>query len=62
VLRDGFILTFSMFATSSFVMVVESFQLLWFMSHLGIRGCFLFVFRFSAHAICVPIVQKRVPT
>ena len=60
--RDGCILTFNMYVTSPFVMVVDSFELLWFMSDLGSRGCFIFVFRFSAHAICVPVIQKCIPT
>jgi hypothetical protein len=58
VIRDCFILTFSMYVRSSFVMVVEAFQLFWFVSDLGRRGCILFVLRVSAHALCVPMIQK----
>jgi hypothetical protein len=46
VFRDGVIATFTLYVTLTFVMVAESFQLLWFMSYLGIRGCVLFIFTF----------------
>jgi hypothetical protein len=44
VFRDGVILKLTLYVTLTLLMVVESFQLLWFMSYLDIRGCVLFIF------------------
>ena len=44
VFRDGFILTFAMYASSSFEMMFASVQHLLFMSYLGIHGCVRFFF------------------